>query len=127
VFANSYDWCVPYYLDQTVKEASVESLTMEKRVGVLRGVFNTLIRLCVVHMFMSAIHLHNIMHDTRVLLPRYVIAVCMRAGAFRSLHSKLKDREREALESVRAGVRLCVSSCYYYICICIYVYIYIYI
>jgi hypothetical protein len=38
---------------------------MEKRVGVLRGAFNALMRLCVVHMFMSAIHLHNSMHDTQ--------------------------------------------------------------
>jgi hypothetical protein len=50
---------------------------IEKRVGVLRGLFNPLMRLCVVHIFMSAIHLHNIMHDAHVLFSRHVICACV--------------------------------------------------
>jgi hypothetical protein len=43
------------------------------------------------------------MHDSHVFSLSY-LSLCMRAGAFRSLHSKLKDLEREAgVESLRAG------------------------
>jgi hypothetical protein len=60
-----------------LRQRKLRRENIEKRVGVLRGVFNPLMRLCVVHMFMSAIHLHNIMHDAHVLFSRHVICACV--------------------------------------------------